>query len=143
MIEENIFIDTNILIYFKTKKSVFFEITNKKLISLYINNELFISNQVIKEYLVSISRLSNDDSMIKFHLNDVNYFTEKFNLLYENTNSKDVLLDLIDKYKVKGKQIHDANIVATMVANNIKYLFTHNVKDFDRYSSLIKVIPLE
>jgi len=34
------------------------------------------------------------------------------------------------------------NIVATMLENNIKDLFTHNVKDFERYKELINIIPL-
>ncbi|CUS05834.1 protein of unknown function [Candidatus Promineifilum breve] len=52
------------------------------------------------------------------------------------------LLELILSLDVKGKQIHDTNIVATMLVNNVNYLFTHNVADFKRFSHLIDVIPL-
>jgi hypothetical protein len=36
----------------------------------------------------------------------------------------------------------DANIVATMVANNISHLLTHNVADFTRFAPYITVVPL-
>jgi predicted nucleic acid-binding protein len=41
-----------------------------------------------------------------------------------------------------GKQIHDANIVATMLAHGIPRLLTHNVGDFRRFSTLIEILPL-
>lgn len=43
---------------------------------------------------------------------------------------------------VGGKQIHDANIVATMQAYQIPKLFTLNVVDFQRYAGFIQVISL-
>lgn len=49
------------------------------------------------------------------------------------------LLKLMSDFKIGGKQIHDANIVATMLAYDVPYLLTHNVKDFERFSGLIKI----
>jgi len=141
MTDMSIFVDANILVYFKTQKSPFFDKANTKLIQLYIDNELYISNQIIKEYLVTMTRLSADNNLELF-LKDAYYFSEKFNFLYESKESKKILLEIIAKFKVRGRQIHDANIVATMLANNIKNLFTHNVKDFERFSSLINIIEL-
>jgi predicted nucleic acid-binding protein len=42
----------------------------------------------------------------------------------------------------RGKQIHDANIVATMLAHRIRTLLTGNVADFTRWGHLIGVRPL-
>ena len=42
-----------------------------------------------------------------------------------------------------GKQVHDANIVATMLVYGIPQLFTHNTSDFARFSGLITVLPLQ
>ena len=44
--------------------------------------------------------------------------------------------------EIGGKQIHDANVVATMLASGIPALLTHNVSDFDRFRNLIQVISL-
>jgi predicted nucleic acid-binding protein len=52
------------------------------------------------------------------------------------------LLTLCLAIPVGGKQIHDANIVATMQTYGIDKLLTHNTVDFARYQSLITVIPL-
>lgn len=144
MTNSQIFIDTNILVYFKTQKSQYFELTNNKLMSLFQNNKLFFSNQIVKEFLVTMTRLmnNNDKKLIERFLGDIHYFTEEFNLVYENGHSAMLLLNLINTYQVKGKQIHDANIVAVMQAYDIKYLFTHNVKDFQRFGELINIIPL-
>ncbi len=42
----------------------------------------------------------------------------------------------------RGKQIHDANIVATMMAHGIRTLLTDNVSDFARWGHVIDVRPL-
>jgi hypothetical protein len=49
---------------------------------------------------------------------------------------------LINSVSVGGKQIHDANIVATMLAHGLRRLLTHNVKDFQRDSAWIDILPL-
>ena len=42
-----------------------------------------------------------------------------------------------------GKQVHDANIVATMLIYGIPQILTHNTADFARFSELITVLPLQ
>lgn len=49
---------------------------------------------------------------------------------------------LIQTYEVKGKTIHDANIVATMLAFGVNKLLTQNVADFRRYEPQITILPL-
>ena len=41
---------------------------------------------------------------------------------------------LVVKYDVSGVQVHDARLVAAMIAHNIKYILTFNVTDFQRYA---------
>jgi predicted nucleic acid-binding protein len=50
---------------------------------------------------------------------------------------------LMETTPLGGKQVHDANIAATMVVYNIHRLFTLNVADFARFSKLITVLTLE
>jgi hypothetical protein len=52
------------------------------------------------------------------------------------------LLELSKRFSVTGKQVHDANIVATMLVHDIPTLLTHNTKDFNRYRDLIETMPL-
>ena len=55
----------------------------------------------------------------------------------------DRLVSLLHEIQVAGKQIHDTNIVATMLAYNVSYLLTHNTADFARFAHLITVLPLD
>ena len=41
-----------------------------------------------------------------------------------------------------GKQIHDANIAATMLAHDIPRILTNNVADFRRFEPAIGIIAL-
>lgn len=52
------------------------------------------------------------------------------------------LLNLLREFPVGGKQIHDANIVATMLVHDIDTLVTQNIEDFKRFSGKIGLIPL-
>jgi len=42
-----------------------------------------------------------------------------------------------------GRQVHDANIVATMQVYGITHLLTHNTDDFARFAHLITVVLLQ
>ena len=53
-----------------------------------------------------------------------------------------VLAVLCREVPVGGKQIHDANIAATMLAHGERRLLTLNVKDFRRYGERIELVDL-
>lgn len=48
-------------------------------------------------------------------------------------------LTLLATRIVAGRQVHDANRVATMLARGITRLLTFNVGDFDRFSDVITI----
>ena len=50
------------------------------------------------------------------------------------------LFALLENVPIGGKQVHDANIVATMQAIGVKHLFTLNLADFKRFESFITLI---
>lgn len=50
---------------------------------------------------------------------------------------------LVLRYAVAGRQVHDARIVAVMLAYRIKHIITLNVADFRRYAGLVAVTPTE
>lgn len=52
------------------------------------------------------------------------------------------LLDLVRRFGVRGKQVHDANIVATMLAHGVTRLATLDWADFRRFDELIALAPL-
>jgi len=52
------------------------------------------------------------------------------------------LLQLLKQYPTGGKQVHDANIVATMLVHGVDTLLTMNVVDFQRFQDRITLVPL-
>lgn len=48
-------------------------------------------------------------------------------------------LALVIQYGVQGKQVHDARLVATMLAHGVQHLLTFNTQDFARYAPLITI----
>ena len=72
----------------------------------------------------------------------VRYFQEHFRVAYETQVVTEKFLMLVARVEVGGKQVHDANIVATMLSQGITHLLTNNVDDFRRYEAFIDVVPL-
>ncbi len=107
--------------------------------------ELWISRQILKEYLAAMTRPGDLTGQISLTslIEDVRYFSDRFFVAEENANVTEQLLSLLEKIPTSGRQIHDANIVATMQAYGIQNLLTHNVADFQRFSRFITVLPLE
>ena len=67
----------------------------------------------------------------------------RFHLAEEDAETVRLLLKLLEQPGAKGRQVHDANVVATMQRHGIRYLLTHNRVDFERYVPLITLLPLE
>lgn len=146
MDDNKLFIDTNVLIYANANNYVWQTEAQHKL-SYYFSEdyEIWISRQVIREYLSNISKLMISQSTYQSDilLQDVNNFQEEFMIADENSAITFELMRLIKKYNVGGKQVHDCNIVATMLHYGIANILTHNVKDFIRYEQEgINIIPL-
>jgi len=63
-------------------------------------------------------------------------------LLDEDAKVADRLLSLLDEIPCRGEQVHDANVVATMLEHGIDVLVTVNIADFTRFEHYITLIPL-
>lgn len=63
-------------------------------------------------------------------ISDIEKWQTILRIADENEDVTKALLELIGAHQVKGKRIHDANIVASMKVNSIGRLWTMNVHDF-------------
>jgi predicted nucleic acid-binding protein len=52
------------------------------------------------------------------------------------------LLALLSEVPTRGRRIHDANVVATMLVYGVRRVLTHNTDDFVRFAAFIEVLPL-
>lgn len=75
-------------------------------------------------------------------LDQIEDFRKSFYILSDSPAVLNRLLELARKVAMDGKQVHDANIVAVMLVNDIQELLTNNVIDFERYKAYIHVILL-
>jgi predicted nucleic acid-binding protein len=140
-----VFVDTNVLVYSALQLSPLHKAAVGKIHALRSTGiALWISRQVLREYLAVLSRpgtVSPPISMATL-VADVSAYQSAFQIADENHAVTANLLNLLGTVSAAGKQIHDANIVATMLANGIPRLLTHNAADFTRFASVITVESL-
>lgn len=140
-----VFLDTNVFLRFNVAEAPDHAIVRRAVKRLLDEDcILWISRQVIREFSVVLTRpqtfmtpLTAVDVAVRLRL-----LLPFFQIADETTLVTDHLLTLMTQVPVGGKQIHDANIVATMQAFGINTLFTLNPVDFNRFSHQITVITL-
>src|SRR5215469_815155 len=106
---------------------------------------LYASGQVMREYLAVATRpIGNNGLGLKqaHALANARAFRTRTTLLAEDSAVADRLLDLLSEVPCSGKQVHDANVVATMLVHGIGRLITINVADFTRFEDRIVLMPL-
>lgn len=138
---EALFVDANALVYANVTESPFHAQALGALQAAHqAGRSLWISRQVLREYLATMTRPQAFAILPKETvLSQVNQFVERFEVADDTPAVTEQLLTVVSKHTVGGKQIHDANIVATMLAYGLSCLLTHNVKDFERFGDLIRI----
>lgn len=71
---------------------------------------------------------------------DASLFLQRFNVLEDGPSVWEQLVELSQQFAFSGRQVHDANIVATMLAHGERQLLTFNETDFGRFGGVINVI---
>ncbi|WP_459556647.1 type II toxin-antitoxin system VapC family toxin [Lacunimicrobium album] len=141
MKKTDIFIDTNVLVFASIPTSPLYQLALSKLKTIKRDGQIaWISRQVIREYLVQITRpgILNEPWPAKA-MRQVDSLSERFQIADETSEVTQQLLNLLSSGIARGKQIHDAAIVATCLSHGISTLLTHNVSDFQRYRSYLKI----
>jgi predicted nucleic acid-binding protein len=140
-----VFLDTNILVYSSFPGAPFYDAARARLRELESAGVLFwTSRQVLREFLASTTRpgVVVPPPTLEALTQAVRQFETEFEIGDEDAAVTAILLDLLKSRTVQGKQIHDANIVATMRRYSIPWLLTHNTADFTRYVPDIVVLSL-
>ncbi len=140
-----VFVDTSILVYATVVNAPWHSEAKDALDGLRTQGTtLWISRQVLREYAAVVTRPQTFAEPLPAHAvaMDVQTFSALFHVADESAAVTTELMKLIQIVNVGGKQIHDANIVATMLVYGIPQILTHNTADFVRYASLITLRPL-
>lgn len=145
MMGAKVFLDTNILLrMILTQMNQHAEVDAlvKRIISE--GAELWISGQVIREFIVQAThpRTLAEPLTIEQVVHEIEAMKPLFQIADETATVRDKLLELLQQYPTQGKQVHDANIVATMLAYKVDTLLTLNVADLKRFEDVINLISL-
>jgi predicted nucleic acid-binding protein len=142
MVADPMFVDTNVLVYANQKRSAFHTEAVALLERAGRDTALWISRQVLREYLATVTRPQGSEPALPMAaaLQRVRNFAVRFEVAEDGPEVFDKLLELLARVRVAGKQVHDANLVATMLAHGIKRLLTFNVSDFQRFGAVIELV---
>lgn len=141
-----LFVDTNVLTRATITTAPLHEQASAMLADYYTDGvELWISQQIIREYVANATRPQIYSQPIEPRrvLEQVKRFREQFQIAQETIAVLDKLLSFVETIPMGGKQVHDANIVATMLTYGIETLLTHNISDFARFTHYINIVPLK
>jgi predicted nucleic acid-binding protein len=140
-----VFIDTNVLVFANTATAPLHAEAQAALQSFAASGaELWISRQILGEYLATLSRpqpFSSPVSAVNL-IADVTRFQSQFQIAEDGPSVTFNLLGLLGSISIGGKQVHDANVIATMQAHSLRRLLPHNTADFARFGAIIQVKPL-
>ena len=137
------FIDTDVLVKSRFLEAPDHGVARARLERALRESEpMRISRQVMREYLYVVTRPQTWTVPIAREkaLNDVSRLTDAFDVLEDGPAVTESLVALCREVAVGGRQIHDANIVATMLAHGERRLLTLNEADFRRYGDRIELV---
>jgi predicted nucleic acid-binding protein len=140
-----VFVDTNILIFAASQAAPLYQAARQKLADLSRDGAIiWVSRQVLREYLAARSRPQRfkNPTPMSVLITDVLDFQRRFLVVDEDATITANLLALLSSILCGGKQVHDANIVATMQSHGLHRLLTDNVSDFQRFAAWIEIVPL-
>jgi predicted nucleic acid-binding protein len=107
--------------------------------------DLCTSGQILREYLTVATRPAEENGLglnLPDALGNVRAIRGRTTLLVEDSKVADRLLGLLADVDCEGKQVHDANVVATMLVHGIGAVVTMNMADFARFAGHVRLIRL-
>lgn len=139
------FVDTNVLVYATQISSPHRDAARTALQDHSKGGaRLCLSRQILREYLAVVTRpqlFANPMTMLEA-LADIERFAATFDILEDGPEVGALLDELCRSVAVAGRQVHDANIVATMLAHGETRLLTANRGDFQRFEPRIEVVGI-
>lgn len=141
----SVFCDTNVVIRLNVVETPEHQQVKAAIARLIADgNTLWISRQVLREFCMVLTRPQTFP--IPPDAKDVVARARTLSTLFEVADEPELvtenLFKLIETIPMGGKQVYDANLVATMQAQGIRHIFTLNPADFERFLPQIEIIRL-
>jgi predicted nucleic acid-binding protein len=138
-----LFVDTNILVQARFAPAPFHLSARQALEAGFRSGEpMRLSRQVLREYLAVVTRPQTwaVPLPIAEALADLERLERGYDLLEDGPAVTQELIALCRAVPLGGRQVHDANIVATMLAHGETRLLTFNIADFTRFRPRIGLV---
>ena len=136
---DKVFIDTNVLLNAAfAQREKHQECQQEIEAQVSQDAELWISGQVIREFLRVATKMKSEGKELSF--GEIHYHLSRYLTLCliadETPEVRETLLRLWNELEIRGIAIHDANIVASMITAGIPTLLSMD-KGFKRYTEHI------
>lgn len=142
MHDERCFVDTNVLVYSTIAGNPWYEEARLWLVSQHeIGISLCVTPQILREYLVVLTRgmVFEVQFTVEQAVSVLKDMLSWLHVLAEPASLHVLLCELSLKHQVRGKHIHDANVVAAMLFHGVRYLATYNRVDFLAFDEIALV----
>jgi predicted nucleic acid-binding protein len=141
-----VFLDTNILLTATTPSRP----SHQRALAVLnrwpeLGAQLCVSGQVQREYLVVATRLTAHNGLgltLQQAIHNIEAMMSRCRLLEETKAVAQTLKSLALQSLTSGKQLHDANVVATALVHGVTEILTENLEDFARFNDRIKILSL-
>lgn len=145
-IPKAIFLDTNILLAASAPARASHE-RALEVLNAWPNDgvKLTLSGQIVREYLVVATRPTSLNGLglkLEDALSNCQAIVARCQVLDETKAVSEKLQEIARETSTSGKQLHDANLVATAVVHGIFDILTQNIEDFRRFAPMIKLVAL-
>jgi predicted nucleic acid-binding protein len=140
-----LFVDTNVLVYASVEESEGHQAALARLeLLLSSGRELWVSRQVLREYLCVLTRQNYFQRPLPHAsaLAAVRAIAGRLCVADESEEVTTRLLELAASHNIGGRNVHDCNIVATMLVQGISSLLTDNRRNFSAFAELIRIEDL-
>jgi predicted nucleic acid-binding protein len=139
---DSAFLDTNVLVHSTAPSSSLHARARGALLRLDgAGHEVWVSRQILREFFAVVTRPQTFLAPVppEEAAADLRRMEARFRVAEDGPEVMARLRELVVTRRVHGRQVHDANIVATMLAHGVGRLVTLNARDFRRYEPLVAV----
>jgi predicted nucleic acid-binding protein len=108
------------------------------------NNQLYVTSQNIIEFWVVATRPVAVNGLgwsVEQTRVEVEQILDQFPQLEETPQIFPYWFNLVTTYQLQGKRVHDARLVAVMLAHGVTHLLTFNTADFSSIGEIEVIHP--
>lgn len=139
-------VDSNCLLRLAETRSPQRQIVLSALGKLYSSGEtLCVTPQILAEFWNVCTRPASARGGLNLDIasteRKLRLIEKHFTILHDSLATFVTWRRLISVLEVKGVQVHDARIAASMLSHNVTHVLTFNVTDFRRFSGIKVVDP--